>query len=269
MRGADNGPVHNLCKAWSLAMSIEAMTYVKTVDLGKAELARLTLMIIAENTYNDSGLCRIGKAELAFQVRRSAATVKRHCRLLVKHKHIRVLIKPGNGGGREKDEISIVGFLEWVARLRDATNPRSSRSSSGKPPSARGQSVILTDRATGQESRVNGGGNRSLVTDYKKDSRTRLRTSAREGAKDSKSGLSEGKGSVVRAALAQRLGHAVYEAWFAKVEFGAFDGRVLRLEAPEAFIARWIASHFLDDVRACAGQEFPGVEVVSIAARPA
>lgn len=158
-------------------MSVEALAFAKLTDLGDAEgpSARLLFYVIAENTYNDSGMCRIGKAELAYQMRASANTVRRQCAALEKAGRIKVTAKGGVGGGRQPDEIELLGFKDWLARQR---NPPSQPpvNDEPKPQNDGGQPAKLAERGNPPNSTKTGGGNPPLVADIY-DNRTSDRTS--------------------------------------------------------------------------------------------
>jgi hypothetical protein len=250
-------------------MSIEAISYVKSLDLGDCECssARLLLYVIAENTFNDTGLCKVGKAELAYQARVSKSTVQRQAEKLDSAGFIKVMVRAGNGGGRMPDEILLVGFLEKLARDRGESIPRSVQSK-GKPQGVGGQNVILTDRGKTSKTPSQEGGKTSLVTPSIKESRTSSRTS-----EDARDRASEGfdfessevkRGQVAMAALVSRLGADVVRAWFAKMTFGAQLDSCLYVTVPEPLLKRWIETNYGDDLAEAARAEWPEIEMVRI-----
>jgi DNA-binding transcriptional ArsR family regulator len=109
-------------------MSIEALAFAKITDLGAAEspAARLLFYVIAENTFNDSLMCRVGQAELVYQTRGAMRTMQRHLSALVNAGIITVSRSGGVGAGRLPDAITIVGFGDWLAheRARHSRPPR-------------------------------------------------------------------------------------------------------------------------------------------------
>jgi hypothetical protein len=124
-------------------MSIEAITFVKLLDLGEREspCARLLMQTIAENLFNDSGLCRVGQAELALQTRVSIRTVARHLKALA-FGHAVVVIHPQYSAdmGRTADAIEIVGFKPWLAECREKSSKKVPANLSDRPP------VKMSDR---------------------------------------------------------------------------------------------------------------------------
>jgi len=98
-------------------MSIDAIAYAKTLDVDNP-MSRLLLFIIAENTFNDTGLCKVGQAVLADETRASLRTVQRHVEKLKTEKVLRPRAQPREGGGRECDALELIGFLSWLKRSR-------------------------------------------------------------------------------------------------------------------------------------------------------
>jgi hypothetical protein len=133
-------------------MSIQAIAYVQELTVGDYA-AKLLLYVIAENTYNDSGLSKVGQAVLMRQCEMSESTLRRKLNLLKALGLVRTHVQAGSGTGRHKDAVELVGFLDHMA---------------GRQP------VIVTGRGQPVKS---GGGNRSLLTGTYKDTRTRHRTS--------------------------------------------------------------------------------------------
>lgn len=94
-------------------MSIEAIAFAKQLDLGEAEnaAARLLLYVIAENTFNDTFVCRLCQEQLAYEAGRvSDRTVRRHLATL---EAARVIIRAGrrdSHGHASNDIIRIRGF---------------------------------------------------------------------------------------------------------------------------------------------------------------
>jgi hypothetical protein len=219
-------------------VSIEAIAYIKSRDLGAADSAqaRLLLYVIAENTFNDSFVCRLSRDQIAYEAGRvSERTVRRHISDLIE---ARVLIRRENyaaKGGRDIDDLRIVGFKKWYL-----ANHRKNRQSipdklSGKGGGHGGQSV--------RAYRTNGVGHTGQqVSGIYKDNRTStpvLSEEARERADDL--GF---EGKAARDHLRQMLGDEVYVAWFQGMGFAfADDGRVTA-RAANAFKAKWIAQNY-------------------------
>src|SRR5438874_1915325 len=62
-------------------MSIEALAYVKMLELGDREshATRLIMYVIGENTFNDSFRCKLGQEQIAFEAgRMGIRTLRRH-----------------------------------------------------------------------------------------------------------------------------------------------------------------------------------------------
>lgn len=103
-------------------MSIEAITYVKTIDLGDREntTARLLLQTLAEGTFNDCGFCKLSRDELAWQLRVSSKTVQRTIASLADAPaFLKVHPRWKEGGGRLADQIELVGFVDWLDGIRN------------------------------------------------------------------------------------------------------------------------------------------------------
>lgn len=113
-------------------MSIDAITYAKTLDVDNP-MSRLLLFIIAENTFNDSGLCRVGQQVLAHDCRASERTVRTHLKKLDKATAIAIKAQPLPGGGRAPDTIELVGFLDWLRAVRGKPEPAKFAGSKGGP----------------------------------------------------------------------------------------------------------------------------------------
>lgn len=111
-------------------MSIEAIAFVKRLDLGRAKRASLLLYVIAENTFNDSFRCVLGHAQLGYEAgRQSVRTMSRQLKLLETNSIIRRRPRFNSEGGRTFDEIEIVGFREWYA----ANHPKRAQAAGAKP----------------------------------------------------------------------------------------------------------------------------------------
>ncbi len=98
-------------------MSTDAIAFVKTLDVDNP-ISLLLLIFVAENTFNDSGLCRVGQEILAEDTRRSPKTVRTHLKKLEKSGVVAIKPQPRPGGGRNNDAIELVGFLDWLNKNR-------------------------------------------------------------------------------------------------------------------------------------------------------
>lgn len=102
-------------------MSFDAMSYVKTLpdkgDMPCSDL--LVLFIIAEKTFNDSGLCRVGQRGLREDVGMSESTMRRCLKRLEKRGTIKLLPARGLlGGGSNPGAIELLGFTQWLGKNR-------------------------------------------------------------------------------------------------------------------------------------------------------
>lgn len=141
-------------------MSLDAISYSKRIA-APSPAAKLVLFIIAENTFNDSGMCRVGQRVLCEDTGLSESSVRRHLWSLERCGAIRIHIQPGCGAGRRPDAIELVGFLEWLVDQQ------------GRQP------VKMTGRGQPVKTR---GGNRSLLTGSYKEYRTSDSVQVKEDA---------------------------------------------------------------------------------------
>jgi chromosomal replication initiator protein len=68
----------------------------------------------------------------------------------------------------------------------------------------------------------------------------------------------------VRQRLRAELGDAIYDSWFAGLEFDRVEGGTLRLTVPTKFLKSWVQSRYQDRIKARVASEFTGVERVEI-----
>lgn len=71
----------------------------------------------------------------------------------------------------------------------------------------------------------------------------------------------------VRRRLRAELGDAIYDSWFAGLEFDRVEGGTLRLTVPTKFLKSWVQSRYQDRIKARVASEFVGVERVEIEMR--
>jgi chromosomal replication initiator protein len=71
----------------------------------------------------------------------------------------------------------------------------------------------------------------------------------------------------VRQRLRAELGDAIYESWFAGLEFDRVEAGALRLTVPTKFLKSWVQSRYQDRIKARVASEFIGVERVEIEMR--
>lgn len=98
-------------------MSIEAMTYVKQLDVANPT-SRMLLLIIAENTFNDSGVCRVGQAVLSHETRVPERTLRDHLRRLRREGVITIERSKDENGQMQHAAIGLVGFADFLASIR-------------------------------------------------------------------------------------------------------------------------------------------------------
>lgn len=244
-------------------MSIEALAYAKLLDLGTAESAqaRLLVYVIAENTFNDTFICRLGQAQLAYEAGRvHERTIRRHLDTLEAAK---IIVRPrrrsrDSDGQLKEVPVRIRGFKRWYIRDHKAAPKRSSLPAkmSGGGGSSSGQIVrkpadTCCPVASGQQ-----------VSGTYKDTRTSIPvpSSAQERASDFNLDL-EGKG--VRDRLRQTMGGPKFAAWCADMAF-VLVGDVVNALSPDRLKARWCQQHFAEKILAACQAEWPGVRTVSI-----
>lgn len=116
-------------------MSVEALAFAKRTELDGAESdgARLLFYVIAENTLNDTCLCKVGQAELRYQTRGSLRSIQRRIAAMEAEGKIKVARQGGEGKGRKPDHIEIVGFREWLKAQRSQKQNVSQPPENGQP----------------------------------------------------------------------------------------------------------------------------------------
>ena len=128
-------------------MSIEAIAYVKSMDLAECEKARLLMYVLAENTFNDSCICVLGIEQLAYEVRLNERTVRRQIDALVEARFLLRKRRYPEAGGRLNDALRIVGFKRWY-RDNHASAKRAHKART-KPDNPRPDGVGLKDKMSG------------------------------------------------------------------------------------------------------------------------
>lgn len=98
-------------------MSIEAITYVKQLDVANPT-SRLLLMVIGENTFNDSLVCRVGQAVLSDETRVPTRTIRDHLRRLRRDGVITIQRSKDANGQMQPAAIALVGFGDFLASIR-------------------------------------------------------------------------------------------------------------------------------------------------------
>src|SRR5262249_47655418 len=71
----------------------------------------------------------------------------------------------------------------------------------------------------------------------------------------------------LRERLRNRVGHDVFDAWFAELECEDFSGAVLVVSVPSKVHAQWIERDFSEELRACASTEFRELGRVDVKVR--
>lgn len=253
-------------------MSIEALAYAKQMDLDGAESAqaRLLVYVIAENTFNDTFVCRLSQEQLAYEAGRvSERTVRRHLDAL---EAARLIVRPraqrrAGGGHMLSDVIRLRGFKQWYARdhgRRKAGSPadklsggganvsRGSRAATGgqfvRPPAD-----TCCPPAAGQQ-----------VSGAYKDTRTSnpVPSGAHARSEGSNSVL-EGKG--VRDRLRITVGGPKFAEWLADMAFVKTGDAVTATTATQ-IKARWARQHFEKQILDACRAEWGHVRCVTIAA---
>ncbi len=100
-------------------MSIDAIAYVKTLPPGAVyRPARALLFVIAENTFNDTGECRVGQRVLVAEADIPERTLRRYLHRLESDGMIARRLRARAGGGRLPDCLTLCGFLAWLKATR-------------------------------------------------------------------------------------------------------------------------------------------------------
>ncbi len=99
-------------------MSFEALAYIDTLNW-KHRASWAVLRIIAEYTFNDSGVCRLGQVALSLKHRSCERTIRSAILKLKDAKIIEIIPRGNPIGGRYPDSIKIVGFAEWLPKYTE------------------------------------------------------------------------------------------------------------------------------------------------------
>lgn len=255
-----------------LTVSVEALAYVKSLDLGECEKARLLMYVVGENTFNDTFVCKVGIEQLAFEARVNEKTVRRQLAALEARRfddgskrraYVLRRRRHGHDGGRRHDEIRIVGFKRWYLENYGAAK-RSHRAKSGDE-----NPENLTDKMSGRRRPLAGkmsgsnrtpvsGSNRTLVSGTYKDSRTSpvLSEDARLSAQEDS--ISDLKVKAVRQRLRRELGLKVFEAWFSQVAF-VHNGTTVSAETSVKAVRNWIRDRYEATILRVCQAEWPEV----------
>lgn len=247
-------------------MSVEAIAYVKSLDLGGKESAavRLLLYVIAENTFNDTFVCRLTQQQLAYEVRVSDRTVRRHLDDLAEGGAIirpRKRLRSTQSGQLSGDIIRIRGFKRWYwrdhavqQRRARAKTPADKMSAGGLGTS--GQNVrrpadTCCPLASGQQ-----------VSATYKDTRTSksvplARDASAARGSDSNFDL---EGKAVRDRLRQALGDEIAEAWFADMAFRPGSAGVAIAASPSKVRRDWVRGRYEPHVLQACRAEWPDTQ---------
>ena len=242
-------------------MSIEAMAYVKRMDLGACEKNRFLVLIIAENTFNDTCICAVGIEQLAFETRKHERTVRRQLDELIAAGLVLRKQRYPSSGGRITDALRIRGFKRWYLGNYDAAKRAHKARETSADHGQKGRSVPgkMSGRATGQQ--MSGVTGHQVSGTYKETRTTPVLKDARGAREEDLNLILEGKG--VRDRLRTILGGAKFAAWCADMAF-VLSGDVVTASTPAPLKARWCQQHFADPILAACQAEWPGVRTVSI-----
>ena len=72
----------------------------------------------------------------------------------------------------------------------------------------------------------------------------------------------------VRTVLRHECGARTFDNWLKPIAFAGIDGDTVRLALPTAFLADWVANHFLDRLRSLWAAQSPGVSHVTLTVVP-
>lgn len=242
-------------------MSIEAISYAKTIDLGENESAavRLLLYVIGENTFNDSFVCRLTQTQLGYEAGRiSDRTVRRHLDALEAG---RIILRPGKRkrvaetGQLGGDVIRLVGFKRWYYRDHGPAKKRFEKGPADKMAAGQNGRWPADNRcpqASGQQ-----------VSGPYKDTRTSKSVPlARERASEDLNLVLEGKG--VRDRLRQTLGGPKFGAWLSDMSFEEGRDGVAVATCADKLKSAWAIKHFSQAILTACQAEWPGVRTVTI-----
>lgn len=247
-------------------MSVEALAYVKMLDLGDCEnaVARLVLYVIGENTFNDSARCKLTQKQIAFEAGRiSDRTLRRHLDALAgvamdeNGKAIRddqdrktyvepIFIrqhpqKDDDTGARVEDWIEIVGFEDWYReQSRSKKRPSPPVKMSGAPT---GQNVQGDRTGSPEPLDTAASGTPGQQESGHKGIRTSNRTSEVARSSAQEDSLFDFQVKALRDALDRELGRNVFEAWFASVAFDCAGSKLVASTALKP-VRNWIRDHY-------------------------
>lgn len=159
-------------------MSIEAMSYVKKLEIAKPA-QKLIMLLLAERIKNETGECFPGQELLAKEASMTGRSVRRHLSELVKTGLLKSRYRYSENGKRTSSAYEIVGFLDWLRCAEECAHRQRTNASGSEP---------LQDKSgetTGQNgSSLQDNGVRQTVRGNRKESK--------EGANDVRAGGSDG-----------------------------------------------------------------------------
>ena len=263
-------------------MSIEAMAYVKSRDFGDCESARLLLITIAENTFNDSRICVVGSEQLAYDIRKSERTVRRQLDALVAARIILRKARYPDAGGRLNDALRLRGFSAWLlansgaSRRAHKARTRAERNVaadglplpdilSGTPPPLADK---MSGRASGQQMSGVTGQQVSGTLEARNYPVNRKSAGASAPAPSADFNF-DLEGKAVRDRLHHRLGAKFHDSWFAGMAFSPGDGGTAIAAAADKFVCNWVRDKFAAAVLAAAKEVWPETQRVEFRADPA
>jgi hypothetical protein len=225
-------------------VSIEALAYVKTLDLGANEnaQARLLLYVLGENTFNDTFICALSQEQLAFEAGRvHERTIRRHldelcqARILIRKSRYR----SATSSGRLHDAVRIVGFKRWY--LANYGAAKAAHSKGGKPDK-------MSGKHTGQIARFKPDSRSPVQTGQQvsgtyKDTRNLPVKSKRAPVSAREDSIFDSRVKCVLEILEKRIGADKFEAWFSKVAFAFSGAKLIGVTADKA-VRDWITKNY-------------------------
>jgi DNA-binding transcriptional ArsR family regulator len=112
-------------------MSLEAMAYVKTLEITKPA-EKLILLLLADRISNETGECFPGQKRLAKEASMSERTVRRHMKKLGEAGMIISRKRFCPNGNPNTSAYEIVGFLDWLNCAEKCADDQRSKVTSGQ-----------------------------------------------------------------------------------------------------------------------------------------
>lgn len=251
-------------------VSVEALAYVKSLDLGECEKARLLLYVIGENTFNDTFICVVGNEQLAYDTRVNERTVRRQIEALVAARI--VLRKPRypKAGGRLSDALRLVGFKRWY--LSNYGQSKRAHRSKSKSEKSGNDNKPLPDKMSGSPSplpdstcpvglpdtAMSGVTGHQVSGTYKDTRNYPVKSKSAPECAPSEDSNFDLEGKRVRALLRERFGDDKFKSWFAGLSI-IKNGSSATVTTPNKFVRDWNRTHHEPAILAACQAVWPDV----------